>query len=51
MKNFNKPSTSKLVAQFDKDLMNLLAQDLKAFKAKNQFTGNQPQPAALPVAA
>jgi hypothetical protein len=36
MKNYSrKPAPSKLVAQFDKQLMTLLMEDLKAFRAKN----------------
>jgi hypothetical protein len=30
-----KPATSKLVASFDKELMNIIMSDLKALKAKN----------------
>jgi hypothetical protein len=38
MKTYNKPATSKLVARFDKELRNLLMEDLKALKeVKNQF--------------
>ena len=37
MKNSTKPAASKLVKQFDNELMNLISADLKAFKAKNQF--------------
>ncbi|MBS7564139.1 hypothetical protein KHS38_06950 [Mucilaginibacter sp. Bleaf8] len=51
MKNYNKSSTSKLVSQFDKELMSLLAQDLKAYKTKTQFVNKQAQPAALQAAA
>jgi hypothetical protein len=36
MKNYSrKPAPGKLVTQFDKQLMNLLMEDLKAFRAKN----------------
>jgi hypothetical protein len=41
MKTYKTISTSKLVARFDKELMNLLMQDLKQFKEKNQFANNQ----------
>jgi hypothetical protein len=51
MKNFNKPSTSKLVSQFDKQLMELLAEDLKAFKTKNQFVSKPLQASAALSAA
>jgi hypothetical protein len=38
MKNLKQTSVSKLVARFDKELMNLLNEDLKAIKAaKNQI--------------
>jgi len=38
MKSYKKPSVSKLVARFDKELKNLLMDDLKALKAaKNQL--------------
>jgi hypothetical protein len=33
MKNYQKPAVSKLVSQFDKQLMNILMSDLKAVKA------------------
>jgi hypothetical protein len=35
MKTYQKPSVSKLVARFDKELMNILMSDLKAVKEKN----------------
>jgi hypothetical protein len=36
MKNYSpKPAPSKLVAKFDRDLMNILMEDLKVFHAKN----------------
>jgi hypothetical protein len=38
MKTYNKPATSKLVARFDKELKELIMNDLKAFKAKQQYT-------------
>jgi len=42
MKNHNKPAASKLVARFDKELKNILMNDLKAIKkAKNQFINTQ----------
>lgn len=40
MKNYKKPSTSKLVTRFDNELRNLLMEDLKIFREKNQFKGN-----------
>jgi hypothetical protein len=43
MKTYNKIATSKLVARFDEELLNILRVDLKAFKEKNQFTiSNKP---------
>lgn len=35
MKTYQKPATSKLVNRFDKELMNILMNDLKVIKAKN----------------
>lgn len=46
MKAFNKPATSKLVARFDNELKNLLMEDLKAFREKNQFSTRNKQEAA-----
>ncbi len=38
MKAYKKPSVSKLVARFDKELKSILVNDLKALKAaKNNF--------------
>ena len=37
MKAYKKISTSKLVTRFDDELKNLLMEDLRSFKAKNQF--------------
>ena len=38
MKTYNKIATSKLVARFDEELLNILREDLKAVKiAKVQF--------------
>jgi len=38
MKTYNKPATSKLVARFDRELKNILMNDLKAIKQeKNHF--------------
>jgi hypothetical protein len=51
MKNFNKPATSKLVNQFDKQLMELLAEDLKAYKIKAQFVNKQLQTGTTLTAA
>ena len=39
MKNYSrKPAPSKLVAKFDRDLMNILMEDLKVFHVKNPQT-------------
>jgi hypothetical protein len=43
MKTYNKIATSKLVARFDEELLNILREDLNAFKANNQFTNNNKQ--------
>lgn len=37
MKTYNKPATSKLAVRFDKELKELIMNDLKAFKAKRQY--------------
>jgi hypothetical protein len=46
MKTYKKPSTSKLVARFDNELMSLLMEDLKAFRERNQFSSSKKQDAA-----
>ena len=46
MKTYNKPATSKLVARFDNELMNLLMEDLRSFREKTQFTSSNKQNAA-----
>ena len=38
MKAYKKPSTSKLVARFDEELKNILMEDLRSFRERNQFT-------------
>jgi hypothetical protein len=39
-----KPATSKLMARIDQELKQMLMEDLKAFRAKNQFVyGNNNQ--------
>jgi len=43
MKTYNKIATSKLVARFDEELLNILREDLKAFKQNNQFTTSNKQ--------
>ena len=40
MKTYKKPAASKLLTRFDNELRNLLMEDLKFFKEKNQFKGN-----------
>ncbi|CAN5377966.1 hypothetical protein BH09BAC6_BH09BAC6_13260 [soil metagenome] len=40
MKTYKKTSASKLVARFDKELMNIIMNDLKTLKTKNQFLNN-----------
>ena len=40
MKTVKQPATSKLVTRFDNELRNLLMEDLKYFREKNQFKGN-----------
>ena len=39
-------STSKLVARFDDELLNILLEDLRNFKLKNQFISNNNKQAA-----
>jgi hypothetical protein len=46
MKTYNKIATSKLVARFDEELLNILREDLKAFKAGNQFVTSKKQATA-----
>ncbi len=44
MKTHNKPATSKLTARYDKELKNILLNDLKALRAKsflNIINGSQ----------
>jgi hypothetical protein len=43
MKNLKKTSTSKLVAAFDLELKNILMEDLKVSKNKNQFVTSNHQ--------
>ena len=43
MKTYNKIATSKLVARFDEELLNILREDLKAFKSSNQFVTSNKQ--------
>ena len=40
MKTAKQPATSKLVTRFDNELRNLLMEDLKVFREKNQFKSN-----------
>lgn len=40
MKTIKQPAASKLVARFDNELRNLLMEDLKVFREKNQFKNN-----------
>ena len=46
MKASNKPATSKLVTRFDNELKNLLMEDLKAFRERNQFLPSNKQATA-----
>jgi len=41
MKSSKKPSTSKLVARFDEELKNLLMEDLRSLRERNQFKNIQ----------
>jgi hypothetical protein len=45
MKTFNKPATSKLVTRFDNELKNLLMEDLRSFRERNQFSSSNKQEA------
>lgn len=40
MKTYNKPATSKIVANFDSTLKQLLTEDLKVFRSKETSTRN-----------
>ena len=46
MKTYKKTATSKLVARFDNELMNLLMEDLRTFKERNQFVTSNKQEVA-----
>ena len=46
METYGKPSTSKLVSNFDIDLKSILMNDLKAFKEKIQFLRSNNQATA-----
>jgi hypothetical protein len=46
MKTYKKTATSKLVARFDNELMNLLSEDLRTFKERNQFVSSNKQEVA-----
>ena len=50
MKTSQKPATSKLLIRYDNELKNLLMADLKAFRERGQFTGNNNQSAAQQAA-
>jgi len=41
MKTLNKPAAHKLSVKFDKELKNLLSNDLKLFMAKNPLISNK----------
>lgn len=43
MKTPKKPATSKMITRFDIELKNLLIEDIKTFKEKNQFLNNNVQ--------
>ena len=43
MKAYKKPATSKLVAKFDAELKNILANDLKSFLGRNPFLASKRQ--------
>ena len=43
MKTYKKAAARKLLLRFDNELKNLLTEDLKAFREKNQFMNNNQQ--------
>jgi hypothetical protein len=43
MKNFKRPSASKLLIRFDNELKELLTTDLKSFMEKNPFLSSNKQ--------
>ena len=49
MKTINKPSASKLSARFDKELKDLLSNDLRLFMAKNPFLMRNKQAMVQPT--
>ncbi|QXV65400.1 hypothetical protein INP83_20395 [Mucilaginibacter sp. 21P] len=46
-----KQATSKLVARYDNELKNLLMEDLKAFRERNQFSSNKQKAAQQQLSA
>ncbi|MFA6084729.1 hypothetical protein [Mucilaginibacter sp.] len=46
MKTYTKTATSKLVTRFDNELKNLLMEDLKSFRERNQFSTSNKQATA-----
>jgi hypothetical protein len=45
MKTYQKPATGKLVTRFDNELKNLLMEDLRSFRERNQFSPSNKQEA------
>jgi hypothetical protein len=45
MKTYQKPATGKLVTRFDNELKNLLMEDLRSFRGRNQFSPSNKQEA------
>jgi len=46
MKTYNKPATSKLLARFDNELLNIIREDLKVFRDRNKFITSNKQATA-----
>ncbi|NOW96240.1 hypothetical protein [Mucilaginibacter sp. SG564] len=45
MKNYKTPSASKLITRFDNQLLDILLEDLRNFRAKNRFKQSNQQTA------
>ncbi|MEO6148910.1 MAG: hypothetical protein ABIP28_02070 [Mucilaginibacter sp.] len=51
MKSNKKPATSKLVAKFDNELMQILMEDVRFFKANNPYYSNKQKAAQRNLSA
>jgi hypothetical protein len=51
MKNYKTPSASKLIARFENQLLDILLEDLRNFRAKNRFKQNNQQTAVQQISS